>query len=139
MNDREVMEMLIELGENCVPVNLLSLLNTIEAEEKTIKNLFKEEYIVLIRSKTNMRALRIDTKKYSIYVVNYKDNYNKKIKPNDEVVIVSVTYYESIYSYLKFANIRYTDHYIEKYTMTVDKKIEGRNENSQIIDIQIII
>ena len=82
----------------------------------------------MIRSKTNMRALRIDTKKYLIYAVNYKDNYNKKIKPNDEVVIVSLAYHESVYTYLKFANNRYTDHYIEKFTITVNKKIEGRNE-----------
>lgn len=118
---QEEIDMLIELGTELMPVNLVSLMRTMGGDQEYIENILKtHNYKLLLMTLGKIRGLALSRNNYIVYVVNYNDNKYKQVDKNDEVVIVGI-YYNNI---LIFGN--------DKYIAT-----SNRNKKAIIIDKEI--
>lgn len=121
---QEEINMLIELGTELMPVNLVSLMRTIGGDQEYIEDILEtHNYKLLLMTLGKIRGLALSRNNCTVYVVNYNDNKYKQVDRNDEVVIVGI-YYNNI---LIFGNDKYvaTDNRHKKATI-IDKEIDTR-------------
>ena len=121
---QEEVDILIELGTELMPVNLVSLMRTMGGDQEYVEDILEtHNYKLLLMTLGKIRGLALSRNNYTVYVVNYNDNKYKQVDRNDEVVIVGI-YYNNI---LIFGNDKYiaTGDRNKKATIT-DKEIETR-------------
>ena len=121
---QEEVDILIELGTELMPVNLVSLMRTMGGDQEYVEDILEtHNYKLLLMTLGKIRGLALSRNNYTVYVVNYNDNKYKQVDRNDEVVIVGI-YYDSA---LIFGNDKYiaTGKRNKKATI-IDKEIDTR-------------
>ena len=121
---QEEVDMLIELGTELIPVNLISLLRTVGGDQKYVEKILKtNKYKLLLMTQEKVRGLAFARNDYTLYVVNYNDNRFRPVERNDEVVIVGI-YYDNM---LIFGNDKYVaTGNRNKKAIIIDKEIDTR-------------
>ena len=126
---------LIELGINCVPVTLGSLLNTFEDMKKDYYKETRNRWYYGATYAENGEIIHIDAlyvycnSKYN-YVIHFFDTDNpkesKECKLTDNVLIYKVFLNNKVLGIKRylFLNTYYSDDSTNKYSITVNKQLE---------------
>lgn len=111
-----MLEDLIELAENEVPITMSSLINTVfDTPDKVLKRIengfFSYENTTKMNYKFSSMLFVLNMKSYILFVINYNSKKKEKIvQLDDQVIIIKIKvldYEKAIVD--KYTNYKYTD------------------------------